>query len=70
MKIEIPSYHETKGKPARLFPKDVRDALIEASKVDRLKGPGESMARTLAVDAAVRRARRSCPGLFINPKEY
>lgn len=66
--LNIPVF--TKAKPvARVFPKRVRDTLIAASQVDRLKGPGESIARTQAVERAVAIARRECPGLFNNEKE-
>lgn len=71
-RYEVPSYTQPQRKPkpvARVFPRHVRETLIAASRVDVLKGPGESINRTLAVEHAIRVARRECPGLFSNDKE-
>jgi hypothetical protein len=47
-----------------LLPKEVRDALIEASKVDPKMPPGLSLARTMKVEAAACRAAFIYPVLF------
>jgi len=68
--LDIPVLGQrTDGKVAKLFPHQVRDALVAASKLERHRGPGESEARTRAVDSAIRRAQRECPHLFNNEKE-
>lgn len=52
---------------ARIFPQGIRNALVQASQIERSsKGPGESLDRTLAVEEATRKARRECPHLFKN----
>lgn len=56
-------------KVARIFPPMVRDALVAASQLEKVREAGTSMVRIQAVDAAVRRARRECPHLFNNEKE-
>lgn len=61
--------HRTDGKVAKLFPHQVREALIAASKIEKHRGGGDSEARTRAVDSAIRRAQRECPHLFNNEKE-
>ena len=67
---DIPSFLNPKAKPvARVFPRMVREALINASRIEKQHPPGESRARTQAVEAAVNMARRECPGLFNNEKE-
>jgi hypothetical protein len=68
--IDVPSFTNPKAKPvARLFPRMVREALINAARTERQHPPGESRARTQAVEAAINLARRECPGLFNNEKE-
>jgi hypothetical protein len=47
-----------------ILPKEVRDALIEASKVDPKTPPGLSLARTMKVEAAARRAVSIYPVFF------
>ena len=70
--VDIPQFTtapRSDGKVAKLFPHQVRDALVAASKIEKHRGGGESEARTRAVDSAIRRAQRECPHLFNNEKE-
>ena len=47
------------------LPRNLREALVEASKVEWPQVPlGESLPRTLAIDNAIRRGRSMYPGLF------
>ncbi len=47
-----------------VFPPEVRQRLIQAVAVEAYCGPGESVARKIALEKAELFARRQCPHLF------
>jgi hypothetical protein len=48
-----------------LLPQHVRESLIEASKIDLSKLPGDSKERTAAIDEIIRIAKINYPHAFI-----